>query len=29
MAKVIGISGFESSIPFKRKHWPGLEERDP
>ncbi|MCC8955504.1 carbamoyltransferase [Bradyrhizobium sp. Pear77] len=28
MAKVIGISGFESSIPFKRKHWPGLEERE-
>ncbi|WP_420970086.1 carbamoyltransferase [Bradyrhizobium sp. B120] len=28
MAKVIGISGFESSIPFKREHWPGLEERE-
>src|SRR6478672_12928529 len=28
MAKVVGISGFESSIPFKKKHWPGLEERE-
>ncbi|MCS3447774.1 MULTISPECIES: carbamoyltransferase family protein [Bradyrhizobium] len=28
MAKVIGISGFENSIPFKKKHWPGLEERE-
>jgi carbamoyltransferase len=28
MAKVLGISGFENSIPFKRTHWPGLEERE-
>src|ERR1700730_19026355 len=28
MAKVVGISGFENSIPFKKKHWPGLEERE-
>lgn len=28
MAKSIGISGFENSIPFKKKHWPGLEERE-
>ncbi|HEX4022862.1 MAG TPA: carbamoyltransferase C-terminal domain-containing protein [Acidobacteriaceae bacterium] len=26
--KVLGISGFENSIPFKRAHWPGLEERE-
>jgi carbamoyltransferase len=25
---VIGISGFEKSIPFKRAHWPGLDERE-
>jgi carbamoyltransferase len=28
MAKVVGISGFENAIPFKKKHWPGLEERE-
>src|SRR5215467_9029111 len=28
MANVVGISGFENSIPFKKKHWPGLEERE-
>src|ERR1700736_3437611 len=28
MAKVLGISGFENSIPFKKTHWPGLEERE-
>lgn len=28
MAKIIGISGFENSIPFKKRHWPGLEERE-
>jgi carbamoyltransferase len=28
MANVVGISGFEGSIPFKRAHWPGLEERE-
>ena len=25
---IIGISGLESSVPFKKKHWPGLEERE-
>jgi carbamoyltransferase len=25
---IIGISGFQGSIPFKRVHWPGLEERE-
>jgi carbamoyltransferase len=25
---VIGISGLENSIPFKKKHWPGLDERE-
>jgi carbamoyltransferase len=25
---VVGISGFENSIPFKKSHWPGLEERE-
>jgi carbamoyltransferase len=28
MAKVLGISGFENSIPFKKANWPGLEERE-
>ena len=28
MKKVLGISGFENSIPFKKAHWPGLEERE-
>jgi carbamoyltransferase len=28
MAKILGISGFEYSTPFKRAHWPGLEERE-
>ncbi|MGY2908720.1 carbamoyltransferase family protein [Bradyrhizobium sp. URHC0002] len=28
MAKVVGITGFENAIPFKKKHWPGLEERE-
>jgi carbamoyltransferase len=28
MAKVVGISGFENSITFKKKNWPGLEERE-
>jgi carbamoyltransferase len=28
MANVVGISGFEGSIPFKKAHWPGLEERE-
>src|SRR6266567_819527 len=26
--KIIGISGFERSIPFKKTHWPNLEERE-
>jgi len=26
--KVLGISGFENSIPFKKAHWPGLVERE-
>src|SRR5213078_1703650 len=25
---ILGISGFEKSIPFKKKHWPNLEERE-
>jgi carbamoyltransferase len=28
MSKVVGISGFENSVPFKKAHWPGLEERE-
>ena len=28
MSKVLGISGFENSIPFKKANWPGLEERE-
>jgi carbamoyltransferase len=28
MKKVLGISGFENSVPFKKAHWPGLEERE-
>jgi carbamoyltransferase len=28
MTKILGISGFENSIPFKKAHWPGLEERE-
>ena len=26
--KIIGISGLETSMDFKRRHWPGLEERE-
>ena len=26
--KILGISGFEGSVPFKRAHWPGLTERE-
>ena len=26
--KVLGISGLENSIPFKRETWPGMEERE-
>ena len=25
---VLGISGLEDAMPFKRAHWPGLEERE-
>ncbi len=25
---VLGISGVETAMPFKRRHWPGLDERD-
>lgn len=25
---ILGISGFENSMPFKRKHWPSLDERE-
>jgi carbamoyltransferase len=28
MSKVVGISGFENSVPFKKAHWPDLEERE-
>lgn len=28
MTKILGISGFEHSIPFKKAHWPGLDERE-
>ena len=24
---ILGISGFEGSIPFKKAHWPNLEDR--
>jgi carbamoyltransferase len=26
--KILGISGFEGAIPFKRARWPGLDERE-
>lgn len=25
---ILGISGFENSMPFKRGHWPSLDERE-
>jgi carbamoyltransferase len=25
---ILGISGFENAVPFKKTHWPGLEERE-
>jgi carbamoyltransferase len=25
---ILGISGFENSVKFKRAHWPGLDERE-
>jgi carbamoyltransferase len=26
--KVLGISGIDGTMDFKRRHWPGLEERE-
>jgi carbamoyltransferase len=26
--KILGISGVDGTVSFKRKHWPGLEERE-
>src|SRR3989449_4969781 len=26
--KILGISGFENAMPFKRAHWPDLDERE-
>ncbi len=26
--KILGISGFEASVPFKKACWPGLDERE-
>lgn len=26
--KIIGISGLPNSVPFKQKHWPGLDPRE-
>jgi len=26
--KVIGISGLENAVPFKKEHWAGLDERE-
>ena len=26
--KIIGISGLEASVPFKKQHWPNLDERE-
>jgi carbamoyltransferase len=28
MKTVLGTSGLENSVPFKRAHWPGLSERE-
>jgi len=28
LIKILGISGFENAVPFKKKHWPNLEERE-
>lgn len=28
MARILGISGFEDSVLFKKMHWPGLDERE-
>ena len=26
--KILGVSGLGRSVPFKRAHWPGLDERE-
>lgn len=26
--KILGLSGIEGTVAFKRRHWPGLEERE-
>ena len=26
-AAILGISGLEQSVPFKKAHWPNLDER--
>jgi carbamoyltransferase len=26
--RILGITGFENAMPFKRRHWPGLSERE-
>ena len=26
--KILGISGLEKSVPFKKEHWPGLDTRE-
>ncbi len=26
--KILGISGLERSVPFKKEHWPGLDTRE-
>jgi carbamoyltransferase len=28
MSAVLGISGLDSAVDFKRQHWPGLDERE-
>lgn len=28
MRNIIGISGLEHSVPFKKEHWPNLDERE-
>jgi carbamoyltransferase len=28
MTRILGISGFETSVPFKKAYWPGLDERE-
>ncbi|HWE93521.1 MAG TPA: hypothetical protein VG269_06050 [Tepidisphaeraceae bacterium] len=25
---ILGISGTEGAVPFKKAHWPGLDERE-